>query len=51
MEDWSARDNAQKERLIEILKEMITQVETDTVSKSDDQPIPLLVTNKPKKKN
>ena len=50
-EDWSARDNAQKERLIEILKEMITQLETDTVSKSDDQPIPLLVTNKPKKKN
>ena len=51
MEDWSVRDNAQKERLIEILKEMITQLETDTVSKSDDQPIPLLVTNKPKKKN
>ena len=50
-EDWSARDNAQKERLIEILKEMITQLETDTVSRSDDQPIPLLVTNKPKKKN
>jgi hypothetical protein len=38
-EDWSARDNAQKERLIEILKEMITQLETDTVSKSYDQPI------------
>jgi hypothetical protein len=50
-EDWSARDSAQKERLIEILKEMITQLETDPVSKSDDQPIPVLVTNKPKKKN
>ena len=31
-EDWSARDKAQKERLIEILKEIITQLETETVS-------------------
>jgi hypothetical protein len=50
-EDWSARDKAQKERLIEILKEMITQLETDAASQTVDQneAVPLLVTNKPKK--
>jgi hypothetical protein len=50
-EDWSARDKAQNDRLIEILKEMITQLETDAASQTIDQneAVPLLVTNKPKK--
>lgn len=51
-EEWSARNKAQKERLIEILKETITQLETDTASTSKeiDTEIPLLVTKKPKVK-
>ena len=49
-EEWSARDKAQKERLIAILKQTITQLETDPVSENDDQPIPLLVSYRQKKK-
>ncbi len=48
-EEWSARDKAQKERLIAILKEMITQLETDPVSENDEQPTPLLVSHRQKK--
>jgi hypothetical protein len=50
-EDWSARDNAQREKLIEILKEMISQLENDTILEIGDEPIPPLLTyKKPKKK-
>ena len=51
-EEWSARDKAQRKRLIEILKEMITRLETNAVSESVDQyqAVPLLVANKRKTK-
>ena len=52
-EDWSARDKAQKEKLIEILNEIITQLESEaasqTVEQDEDEVVPLLITNKPKK--
>ena len=48
-DEWSTRDQAQKERLIAILKEMITQLETDPVLENDDQPTPLLVSHRQKK--
>ena len=48
-DEWSARDKAQKQQLIAILKEMITQLETDSVSENDDQLTPLLLRHRQKK--